>query len=97
GEANVVRHKVEVLHRHCATFERDPAEIEVTQLSTVVVGDDQEALGRTVEQLRPKRMSAERFARRMNAGTIEQHVRRFQELATAGVETAIVSLPDVHE
>jgi F420-dependent oxidoreductase-like protein len=97
GEADVVRRKVHVLHRHCATFERDPAEIEITQLSTVVVGDDHEALGQTVEQLRPKRMSAERFARRMNAGTIEQHVARFHELASVGVQTAIVSLPDVHE
>jgi F420-dependent oxidoreductase-like protein len=97
GEADIVRRKVDVLHRHCATFERDPAEIEVTQLSTVVVGDDHDALGRTVEQLRPKRMSAERFARRMNAGTVEQHVARFQELASVGVQTAIVSLPDVHE
>ncbi len=38
GEAPVVRHKVEVLHRHCAEVDRDPATIEVTQLSTVLVG-----------------------------------------------------------
>jgi len=69
----------------------------VTQRSTVMVAEDHDALGRRLEQLRPKRMSAERFARRVNAGTIDQHVTRFRELATAGVQTAMVSLPDVDD
>jgi hypothetical protein len=30
-----VRHKVEVLHRHCAAEDRDPAAVRVTHLSTV--------------------------------------------------------------
>jgi alkanesulfonate monooxygenase SsuD/methylene tetrahydromethanopterin reductase-like flavin-dependent oxidoreductase (luciferase family) len=30
GEVDVLRHKVEVLHRHCADVGRDPAEIEMT-------------------------------------------------------------------
>ena len=47
--------------------------------------------------MRPKRMSAERFAERVNAGTVEQHVARFEELGRAGVQTAIVSLPDVEQ
>ena len=38
GEAAAVRHKVEVLRRHCAEVGRDPAAIEVTHLSTVLVG-----------------------------------------------------------
>lgn len=33
GDASAVRHKVEVLHRHCATVDRDPRDITVTQLS----------------------------------------------------------------
>ncbi|MEY2448071.1 MAG: hypothetical protein QOH79_1547 [Acidimicrobiaceae bacterium] len=33
GDAATVRHKVDVLHKHCATVERDPADITVTQLS----------------------------------------------------------------
>jgi alkanesulfonate monooxygenase SsuD/methylene tetrahydromethanopterin reductase-like flavin-dependent oxidoreductase (luciferase family) len=97
GEADAVRHKVAVLHRHCAAAERDPAEVEVTQLSTVMVADDAAALTDAIEQVRPRRMSAERFARRVNAGTLDQHVGRFAALAAAGVQTAVVSLPDVHE
>jgi len=97
GEAPVVRHKVEVLHRHCAEVDRDPATIEVTQLSTVLVGDDRVGVESAVERLRPNRMSAARFAERVNAGTVEQHLGRFHQLGAAGVQTAIVSLPDVEE
>jgi hypothetical protein len=42
-------------------------------------------------------MSAARFAERVNAGTVEQHLGRFGQLGEAGVQTAIVSLPDVDE
>jgi F420-dependent oxidoreductase-like protein len=37
GEPAVVRHKVEVLHRHCEAEGRDPSEVTVTQLSTAGV------------------------------------------------------------
>src|SRR5205823_6603104 len=40
GDAATVRHKVEVLHRHCETFGRDPSEIEITSLSRALVGGD---------------------------------------------------------
>lgn len=33
GDADTVRHKVEVLHEHCAAVGRDPADIRVTHLS----------------------------------------------------------------
>jgi F420-dependent oxidoreductase-like protein len=97
GEAPVVRHKLEVLHRHCAEVDRDPATIEITQLSTVLVGDDRAGVESAVERLRPNRMSAARFAERVNAGTVDQHLGRFHQLGEAGVHTAIVSLPDVED
>ena len=97
GEAPTVRHKVDVLRRHCLELDRDPATIEVTQLSTVLVGDHRIDVDSVVERLRPKRMSAERFAQRVNAGTVEQHIGRFEQLRDAGVQTAVVSLPDVDD
>ena len=97
GEAPTVRHKVEVLRRHCAEVGRDPATIEVTHLSTVLVGDDRFGVDSAVERLRPKRMSADRFAERVNAGTVDQHIGRFRQLGRAGVQTAILSLPDVED
>jgi F420-dependent oxidoreductase-like protein len=43
GDAATVRHKVEVLHRHCADLDRDPAEVTVshlTQAHVIEAGDD---------------------------------------------------------
>jgi F420-dependent oxidoreductase-like protein len=97
GEAPTVGHKVAVLRRHCAELNRDPGTVEITQLSTVLVGADRSQVAATVERLRPRRMSADRFAQRINAGTVDQHVGRFRQLASAGVQTAVVSLPDVDD
>lgn len=38
GDAAVLRHKVEVLHRHCAEVGRDPEDVEVTAL--MAIGED---------------------------------------------------------
>ncbi|HET9667809.1 MAG TPA: LLM class flavin-dependent oxidoreductase [Desertimonas sp.] len=46
GDAATVRHKIEVLHRHCADVDRDPTEVTVTNLTTAQVinpGDDRVA------------------------------------------------------
>jgi alkanesulfonate monooxygenase SsuD/methylene tetrahydromethanopterin reductase-like flavin-dependent oxidoreductase (luciferase family) len=44
GDAATVRHKIDVLHKHCASVDRNPADIAVTQLSVPAEGmstDDQ--------------------------------------------------------
>jgi F420-dependent oxidoreductase-like protein len=38
GDLDTVRHKLDVLERHCADVGRDPAEITKTKLATLVVG-----------------------------------------------------------
>jgi len=95
GDAATVRHKLEVLERHCADVERDPSTIEVTQLATALVGNDRPEVVDAIARLKPERMSAEAYAARVNAGTVEEHVGRFRELAEAGVHTAIVNMPDI--
>ncbi|MCU1400486.1 MAG: Luciferase-like monooxygenase [Acidimicrobiales bacterium] len=95
GEPDVVAHKVRVLHEHCARFGRDPAEISVSHLSTVLVGDDPAHVRVLVDSTRPPKVSAERHTRAVNAGTIEQHVARVARYREAGVDSVIVSLPNV--
>jgi F420-dependent oxidoreductase-like protein len=97
GDADTVRHKVGVLRRHCADVERDPSEVRVTHLASALTGVDADALSSTVDRLRGDRMTAESFAARTNAGTIDDHVGRFRKLADAGVQTAIVNLPDLSD
>ena len=77
GDAATVRHKVEVLHGHCADADRDPAEIRVSHLSTAsIIGPG---------DLRPH----------PGAATVEEQVGRYRALAEAGVQTAIVNIPDL--
>jgi F420-dependent oxidoreductase-like protein len=95
GDAATVRHKVEVLHRHCTDVGREPGKIAVTHLSTALTGRTRGEVDDLVDRLRPKRSTPEAYASAVNAGMIEDHVGRFRELAEAGVQTAIVNLPDL--
>jgi alkanesulfonate monooxygenase SsuD/methylene tetrahydromethanopterin reductase-like flavin-dependent oxidoreductase (luciferase family)/predicted kinase len=97
GEPDAVARKVGALRRHCADVGRDPATIDVTHLSTVVIGRDRAETTALVDRLRPPRRSAERFARDVNAGTVDDHIARARQLAAAGVTTIIVRLVDVAE
>jgi F420-dependent oxidoreductase-like protein len=95
GEPDVVAHKVRVLRDHCAAVGRDPDEVSVSHLGTVLVGDDAAHVAAMVDATRPPRMSAERHARAVHAGTIDQHVARVARYVEAGVDNVIVSLVDV--
>lgn len=94
GDAATVTAKLEVLRRHCADAGRDPAEVEVTHLSTALVARTPAELADDVERRRP-RHGAARWARRVNPGTVEDHVLRVRALRAAGVQHVIVSLPGV--
>ena len=95
GEPDVITRKVEVLREHCNSFDRDPSEITVTQLSTVLSAVDGEALASRVDQVRAEGTTPEDWSERMNAGTVEDHIGRFRLMAEAGVQEAIVSLADI--
>ena len=95
GEPDVVAQKVAVLHQHCSDLGRDPADISVTQLSTVLCGPTGEDVARRVETLAPQGMPPELFANQMLAGTPQDHVGRFRLLAEAGANEVIVSLRDL--
>jgi alkanesulfonate monooxygenase SsuD/methylene tetrahydromethanopterin reductase-like flavin-dependent oxidoreductase (luciferase family) len=97
GEVDVVDRKVAVLRAHCEAAGRDPTDVEVTQLSTTLVGRDASEVAALLERLRPRRASAERYAASVNAGTVDDQIGRFRALASSGVGTAIVSLPDLDD
>ncbi len=94
GEPPVVTHKVEVLRRHCDAVGRDPAEIEVTQLSNLLVASDTTDLDERVAALN-RGLSREQFLERTKAAVVDDHVDRLALLAEAGVDTVIVSLADI--
>ena len=92
GDAATLRHKAAVLREHCAEAGR---EVALTHLSTALVGADDEQVAALVERLRPRRLSAARYAAAVHAGTVTDHVGRFRELAEAGATEVMIRLPDL--
>jgi F420-dependent oxidoreductase-like protein len=95
GDLATVRRKADVLRRHCVAAGRDPAEVELTHLSTALVGDDDRHVTDLVDRLRPRRQSPAQYAAAVHAGTVGDHVGRFRELAEAGVAEVMVRLADL--
>jgi F420-dependent oxidoreductase-like protein len=96
GKPDAVRRKVEVLHRHCAEVDRDPAEVEVTHLVDAMVASDRKALHDRVERLRGRNTTAEAFMARHNAGTVADQLEHFASYHEAGARHSMVVLPDAH-
>ena len=78
GEREVVARKVAALHRHCDAAERDRAAVAVTQLSTTLVGRDAADVAQLIDAGKPNRQSADRYAGRVNAGTVADQIGRFR-------------------
>jgi alkanesulfonate monooxygenase SsuD/methylene tetrahydromethanopterin reductase-like flavin-dependent oxidoreductase (luciferase family) len=51
GDAATLAHKIEVLHRHCAEVGRDPAEIEVTWMTPLILTTSEESTAETKAML----------------------------------------------
>ncbi|MEJ3655762.1 TIGR03560 family F420-dependent LLM class oxidoreductase [Actinomycetes bacterium KLBMP 9759] len=92
GDLATVARKAAVLRDHCAVTGR---EVELTHLTTALVGTDGTEVDALVQALRPRGAAPARFAAAMNAGTVAEQVGRFRELADAGVAEVAVRLPDL--
>jgi alkanesulfonate monooxygenase SsuD/methylene tetrahydromethanopterin reductase-like flavin-dependent oxidoreductase (luciferase family) len=77
GPPEVVARKVAVLAAHCATVDRDPATVTVTNLTDAAI------LGASAA-------AAERDAEVV--GTVEEQIGRYRAYAEAGVQEAVVAL-----
>ena len=91
GDPATIRHKIDVLHRHCADVGRDPSEIAITRLATMMITESGQ---QTVE--------IENFLARAagpdallgsNIGQPHEIVEQLHLLADAGVEEFIFNLP----
>jgi F420-dependent oxidoreductase-like protein len=92
GDAATVRRKAAVLAEHCRAAHR---EVELTHLSTTLVGRTDAEVADAVNRLKPRNRSAAAYAASVHAGTVADHVGRFRELADAGVTEVMVRLPDL--
>jgi alkanesulfonate monooxygenase SsuD/methylene tetrahydromethanopterin reductase-like flavin-dependent oxidoreductase (luciferase family) len=90
----VLDRKLEVLRAHAAAAGRSLDTFRVTVLDLPIVGSTPDEVARLVEKHRG-RASATAYAAAHHAGTIDQHVARYRQLADRGVDTVFVSLPDL--
>jgi alkanesulfonate monooxygenase SsuD/methylene tetrahydromethanopterin reductase-like flavin-dependent oxidoreductase (luciferase family)/predicted kinase len=89
-----LRHKIDVLHRHCREAGRDPDDVQVTVLDLPVVGADRDEVWQRVEGLRGRTRAAV-YAQSHHAGTYAEQRERYQRLAELGVRTVFVAPPHV--
>jgi alkanesulfonate monooxygenase SsuD/methylene tetrahydromethanopterin reductase-like flavin-dependent oxidoreductase (luciferase family) len=90
GDLATVARKGAVLRAHCAESGR---EVALSHLSTALVGADATEVDALVRRMRPRGADPARYAASVHAGTVEDHVGRFRELAEAGVAEVVVRLP----
>ncbi len=94
GDAAMIGHKVGVLHRHCEAVGRDPAEITVSRLSTLVLTDSAEETAATWELLRSV---VGDDAAGYNVGQEDELVGQVEELREAGADYLIFNMPTSDE
>jgi alkanesulfonate monooxygenase SsuD/methylene tetrahydromethanopterin reductase-like flavin-dependent oxidoreductase (luciferase family) len=89
GDTAAVRERVEYLRQVSAR------PVEVSHLSTTLVGKDHEDLDQLIRKLRPRNLNPAKYAAAVNAGTVDDQIGRFRELSEAGVTEVMISLPDL--
>ncbi|GAA2757576.1 TIGR03560 family F420-dependent LLM class oxidoreductase [Actinopolymorpha rutila] len=98
GDLATVRHKLDVLERHCADVGRDPAEITKTKLCTMVIAPTAAEADRKVEQIRAATGFPEEQVRAMLvAGSPDQVLEQVQAHVDAGLDGLLFNMMDAHE
>jgi F420-dependent oxidoreductase-like protein len=95
GPPSLVRHKLDVLERHCAEMGRDPAEITKTRLGTLVIAPTQEEAEAKVAMLVETRGANEQVLRsRALVGGPVRVAEEVGALLDAGLDGLIFNFPD---
>ncbi len=90
GDPATVAHKVGVLRQHCADVGRDPSQITVSRLSTLMLTADAAETQATRDFVR--QVTGEEPTT-SDIGTADELVARVEELAAAGVEYFVFNMP----
>ena len=90
GDPATVAHKVEVLRGHCRDVGRDPSDVTVSRLSTLVLTSSEEETAATKDFLR--QVTGEEPSG-SDVGTVDELVSRVDDLTAAGVEYFVFNVP----
>jgi len=91
GDLDTVRHKIDVLQRHCADVGRDPAEIAVTRMSTLMLTDSPDQTAETRQFLADA--AGPEAAAGFTVGQGDEVAAEVKAFAAAGVDELIFNMP----
>ncbi len=91
GNVETVRHKIDVLRRHCADVGRDPSEVTTTRLGAMFLVDTPEQALETREMI--VGLADEEFAAACTIGGDDSVVEQVAALLDAGVQEPIFNMP----
>jgi F420-dependent oxidoreductase-like protein len=98
GDAATVRHKLDVLDRHCADIGRDPATITKTRLGTLVIAASAAEADKKADELRRARGMEEAMFRAMvTAGDPDAVVEQVAVLLDTGLDGLVFNMPDAQD
>lgn len=90
GDAATIAHKVGILRGHCEAVGRDPSEVTVSRLATLVLTENEAETAASNDFLR--QVTGEEPSG-SNVGTADDLVGQVEELAAAGVDYFIFNMP----
>jgi F420-dependent oxidoreductase-like protein len=94
GDPDGIRHKIEVLERHCADVGRDPSEVVKTRLGTIIVGTDPQEVERRKGEWQALRGVDDRaLASMLVWGTPDELGDRVQPFLDAGLDGLVFNMP----
>ncbi|MGA2319401.1 MAG: LLM class F420-dependent oxidoreductase [Solirubrobacteraceae bacterium] len=98
GDVPTIRHKLEVLDRHCAAVGRDPATITKTRLGGLVIADTvEQAQQRGREMARARGMDDERYRAYVVAGDPDTVCEQVGAYLDAGLDGLVFNMHDAQE
>ena len=91
GGPSTLRHKLDVLRKHCADVGRDASEITTTRLGTLVLTPDADETARVTSFL--SGMAGDGFSEQFTVGEEADVVAQVRALAETGVDCLIFNMP----
>jgi len=98
GELPTIRHKLDVLDRHCDAIGRDPATITKTRLGGLVIAESAEQAERKGRGMAEARgMDTERYRGYVVAGDPDAVCEQVSSYLDAGLDGLVFNMHDAHE
>ncbi len=98
GDAAMVRHKLDVLERHCEVIGRDPSTIVKTRLGSLIIRKSDAEAQRLFEQvLNLPGIDKERVRSSFIAGSPDRVAEQAQEFLAAGLDGLIFNMPRMED